>query len=127
MSRPGEGMAECRVADGRLVCARTRMAKTFRQRLRGLLGHRELAADEGMLITPCRDVHTLGMRFTIDVVMLDSQMCIRRLHRGLRPWRLALGGKGVHCVLELPEGAIARHRLENGEKLTLHQRGAEND
>lgn len=44
------------------------------------------------------------MRFTIDVVFLDRSQRVTRVHRGLRPWRWALGGNSARAALELAEG-----------------------
>ena len=72
--------------------------------MRGLRGLPRLAQDEGLLLEHCRSVHTFGMRFAIDAVVLDRRrrvitvvrMVPRRL---LRPRR-----KGRH-VLEVAAGA----------------------
>ena len=55
------------------------VAETHWSRLRGLLGTSEgdFRNGSGLWIRPCRGVHTLAMRFPIDVVYLD-----RAGHRG---------------------------------------------
>jgi len=45
--------------------------KTLRERARGLLGRSELEPNEGLLLERSRSVHTFGMRFPIDAVLLD--------------------------------------------------------
>ena len=47
-------------------------------RLKGFLGRRGLAPGEGLLIVPAGSIHTLFMRFPIDVVFLD-QLCGLRI------------------------------------------------
>ncbi len=42
-------------------------------RMRGLLGRKSLGPDTAMVIDPCSSIHTLGMRFAIDVLFLDSK------------------------------------------------------
>ena len=51
------------------VLAAAEVAVTRRQRRRGLTGRGEL--DGVMVIRPCRQVHTFGMRFAIDVAFCD--------------------------------------------------------
>ena len=42
-------------------------------RLRGLLGKARLRSDEAMWVVPSHGVHTIGLRFPIDVIYLDAQ------------------------------------------------------
>ncbi len=104
--------------DGDVVCARCLLADTPWTRLRGLLGRRALAEEEGLLIRPAGSVHTLFMLFPIDVVFLDRGNTIVKIVERLRPWRIA-GARRAKRTLELPAGAAARHGLALGEPLVL--------
>ena len=74
-----------------------------RERVRGLLGRGSLSAGEGLLLRRCRSVHTVGMRFPIDVVLLDAaDRAVRILT--VPPGRLVLPRPGVRHVLEAPAG-----------------------
>ena len=66
------------------------LADTHWSRLRGLLGASgsDFRDGRGFWITPCRGVHTLAMRFAIDVVYLDREGTVVHLERSLPPWRL---------------------------------------
>jgi hypothetical protein len=103
---------------GEVVCGRCFVADTAWTRLRGLLGRRHLAEDEGLLIRPAGSVHTFFMRFTIDVVFLDDDGTVVKLVPGLRPWRLAAARRAKR-TLELASGAAARASLAPGERLLL--------
>ena len=91
-------------------------AHRFMARLRGLLGRPRLCADEGLLLSPCRQVHTFGMRYALDVVYLDKQGLIVKCVPGLAPNRVA-GAKRAHHTLELASGTIARQGLAVGDRL----------
>ena len=104
-------------ADGRTVCTAA-IADNPLTRLRGLLGRPSLPAGEGLLIRPAPSIHTLFMRFAIDVVFLDAELRVLGVEEGLRPWRAA-GCRGARAVLELPAGAAARAGVGEGEQLTL--------
>jgi uncharacterized membrane protein (UPF0127 family) len=65
-----------------------RTSKTL-ERLCGLLGRRPLRAGEGLLIDPCRSIHTLGMRYAIDVIYLDREWRVAKLVHTMKPWRLS--------------------------------------
>jgi len=65
-----------------------RTASTFLSRLVGLLGTAAIAEGEGLWIVPCRGVHTLGMRYPIDVAFLDARGVVVGILEGLPPNRV---------------------------------------
>ena len=65
---------ELRTADGRCIAHHVHLACSFRSRCVGLLRHRHMPEQEGLLLVPGGTVHTLGMRVAIDVVFLNRQM-----------------------------------------------------
>ncbi|WP_432382445.1 DUF192 domain-containing protein [Duganella sp. P38] len=91
------------------------IARSFRQRLLGLLGRRALAPDEALLLLPCSNIHTAWMRFAIDVVFLDREGTILSVSPDVRPWRTAATWH-AHSCLELASGAAARHGLAPGQR-----------
>jgi uncharacterized membrane protein (UPF0127 family) len=76
-----------------------RVARSPRARLLGLALLGELPAGTALLIPGCGSVHTIGMRFSIDVLFLDGAGRPLREVRGLRPWRVA-SCRGAAAVLE---------------------------
>ena len=101
------------------IAGRVRTADTMGARMKGLLGRSGLEADEGLWIVPCNSIHMFFMRFAIDVVFLDREHRVVRVHEAVQPWRMARGGKGAHSVLELPSGTAAFFNLRVGDRLTL--------
>ncbi|MGH2956731.1 MAG: DUF192 domain-containing protein [Solirubrobacterales bacterium] len=77
------------------------VATTRRARLLGLALLDRAEAGEGLLIPDCCSVHTLGMRFRLDLVFLDQAGRVIELRRSVPPRRLARSG-GASSVLELP-------------------------
>ncbi len=94
-----------------------KLATSFFTRLRGLLGRREFLLGEGLLIEPCNWVHTLGMRFPIDVLFLDKEHLVVAIER-LKPNQFGTPQR-CHCVLELPWGTIGASGTEIGDRLKL--------
>ena len=88
----------------------------FIERLRGLLGSKQLASDEALLIAPCSSVHTFGMRFAIDVLFLDKQYFILKTVSSLKPWRFA-GAAGCSMVVEMAENSIESLNISAGQQL----------
>ena len=80
---------------------RAEVAKTFLQRLKGLMGRKCLPPGEGMLILKCNAIHTCFMRFAIDATFLDCDDNVVKVVRNIRPWRLFVwGGWRAVKVLE---------------------------
>jgi uncharacterized protein len=104
--------------DGVVVCDSCGIAATFRTRLRGLLGRRELAPGEGLLIRPTNSIHTFFMRFAIDVVFLDRSGVVVKLVSNLRPWRVAFAPRG-RDALELGAGEADARGIRLGDRLAV--------
>lgn len=100
-----------------------RVARTFWERSRGLLGRASLRNCEGLILDPCNVVHTLGMRFPIDVVFLaradggGTAYRVLAVRDAVAPWRPWVGRRRAQAVLELPAGAARRMGLRPGVRV----------
>ncbi|MES2222300.1 MAG: DUF192 domain-containing protein [Acidobacteriota bacterium] len=101
---------------GTVVGERVGTADSGGARRKGLLGRDGLAAGEGLWIVPCESVHTVGMRFAIDLVYVDRKMRVRKVRSGVPPWRMS-ACFSAHSVIELADGAIRASRTECGDEL----------
>ena len=81
--------------------------RTFWQRLRGLLGQPAPAQGEAVWLKPCRQVHTWGMAYAIDVVHLDESGRVLAVQT-LPPWRLGTYVAQSRSILELRAGEAER-------------------
>jgi uncharacterized protein len=95
---------------------RVRIADRFVSRALGLLVGPALGPQEALLIAPCSSIHTIGMRYAIDVAFLDRRARILRLFPAVRAWRIR-AAPGAAAVRELAAGAAARHGLAPGGAL----------
>lgn len=77
------------------------MATTPLARLLGLAGLSRSRAGTGLLIPGCRSVHTIGMRFALDLVFLDGASRPLTTRAAVSPMRLARERR-ARAVLELP-------------------------
>lgn len=101
--------------DGR-VLASLEIAASRRDRARGLLGREGI---EGALLLPSvRSVHTLGMRFPLDVAFCDAEMRVLRVVR-LRPQRVSRPVWHARCAIEAEAGAFERWELRPGDQLEI--------
>ena len=65
---------------------------------------------------PARSVHSIGMRFPIDVAWLDDDLTVLRTVRLARN-RMTRPVLRAHSVLEAEAGAFARWSLQVGDQL----------
>lgn len=80
---------------------RAEVARTFWQRVIGLMGRKSMPEGEGLLILKCNSIHTCFMRFAIDATFLDRDDNVVKVVRNIRPWRLWVwGGRRAAKVLE---------------------------
>jgi len=97
------------------------VAGTSLSRLLGLLGKRRLEPSTGLLIIPSQAIHTVAMRFAIDVVFLDRNWRVIYMRAAMVPFRVT----GVHWkaryVLELPAGVIAQTSTAIGDQLSIEE------
>jgi uncharacterized membrane protein (UPF0127 family) len=103
------------------LATRLAVAETHWSRLRGLLGASEgdFRNGSGLWIRPCRGVHTLAMRFCIDVVYLDRDGVIVHLEPSLQPWRFAPVRLQAASVLELPQNTVASTGTALGDRIEM--------
>ncbi len=94
------------------------VAGTSAARRRGLLARDELALGEGLWIVPCEAVHTIGMRFAIDIVFINRKRKVLKVRHAVPRWRFA-GCLRAHSVLELPAGVCDATRTARGDELQL--------
>ena len=98
------------------VLASLEVASSRRARRRGLLGRDGI--DGALLLRPCRSVHTVGMRFPIDVAYCDAHMTVLKVARMGR-FRMGVPVPRSHCVIEAEAGTFARWRLRPGDQLDV--------
>ena len=98
--------------------ASLRVADSLGVRTRGLVGRDGL--EGAILLRPARSVHTLGMRFPIDVAHLDDDLTVLRTTRmdGLRVGRPV---RRARAVLEAEAGSFERWGLAVGDVLEVRE------
>jgi len=96
-------------------------------RLRGLLGRAGLGKGEGLLLDGTIGIHTVGMRFAIDVLFLDKDGRVLYLIHALKPFRFSPIVKRSAMVLELAVGILRATKTQIGDELeiTLKEQGKE--
>ena len=103
------------VRDGE-VLATLEVAESTGARMRGLLGRDSI--DGALLLQPAKSVHTLGMRFPIDVAFVDREYVVVRTV-SMRPWRVGRMVMKAHAVIEAEAGTFARWDLKPGDHVEV--------
>jgi uncharacterized membrane protein (UPF0127 family) len=106
------------------IAARAGVADRFWHRARGLLARPPLAAGEGLILRPCRAVHTWGMSYPIDVAFLDRSGRVVASYEGVAPNRRTAWHAGADCALELPAGSLARAAVTVGDRISWEEASA---
>jgi uncharacterized membrane protein (UPF0127 family) len=102
---------------GAVLAERASRTTTVLARMRGLLGRSHLSAGEGLHLAPCKAIHTLFMRFPIDVLFLSPDDSVVRALHWLPPWCVIRMHRGALSVLELPAGTLARTSTQAGHRI----------
>src|SRR5579875_1765769 len=103
------------------IGSRIGLADTSLSRLFGLLGKRGLEPGCGILIRPSSGVHTFWMRFSIDVVALDSNLRVLKIWSRLPPWRVTSVSTKIKSMLELAPGQIEACGIAPGDQLAISE------
>ena len=108
-------------ARGRVLGARIGVADWWWLRLRGLGGRAYLAPGEGLLLKPCRAVHMMGMKFSLDVAFLDAGNRVIARYDRLAPGARTRWHRAARAALELPAGTLQETGTTDGDLVEYHE------
>lgn len=89
-------------------------AKNWKDKTIGLIGTKK---PQSLLLRTHFGIHTFGMRYPIDVLILNSQNKVVALKENLKPNRMFLWNPHYDNVLELPKGTINKSKTQLGDHL----------
>jgi len=104
---------------GTTLVDRGKVADNVWTRFKGLIGVRDLPQGDGLAIIPCSGVHCMFMSIPIDVVYVSRDHRVAALDPNMKPWSVGRMHRGVHYVIELPAGTIARSGTQVGDQLRV--------
>jgi len=82
----------------------------------GLIGKKR---PQSIVVRTRFGIHTFGLRFPIDVIVLNSKNEVIRQKEHLYPLKVFFWNPKYNLVLELPDGILKRTRTTLGDKLTF--------
>ena len=89
---------------GEALATEAEWARSFFQRLRGLIGRQSLLPGQALIIEPGPQVHTFGMRHPLDVVFCSRSWRVLSVAR-LEPRSVSRFVRGARYAIELPAGS----------------------
>lgn len=92
------------------------VAASVAARSRGLLGRSGIAG--ALLLRPAMSVHTLGMRFALDVAYCDAELVVVDIAT-MVPWRFGRPRLRARSIIEAEAGTFNRWKLEPGDHLEI--------
>ena len=101
------------------LATKIRKADNFVTRLVGLLKRSTLGPEEALWLMPSKGIHTIGMKFPIDVIFLDKNNIVFGIASGMVPYRISGIQLRGYSVLELPNGTIKKSQTEVGDQLEI--------
>jgi len=103
------------VAEDKVV-ASLEVAASRADRRRGLLGRDGI--EGAMILSPARSVHTVRMRFPIDVAHVDAEMVVISVVT-MAPWRVGRWRRRSRHVIEAEAGSLRRWGIETGVQIEV--------
>jgi uncharacterized protein len=95
------------------------VADTFFLRLKGLLGRSSLPSGRGIIIKPANSIHTIGMKFAIDVIYVDRHGTILKIVENMPPGKIGHPVAGCSYVIETEAGETSIKASSVGDKLNV--------
>jgi uncharacterized membrane protein (UPF0127 family) len=104
---------------GKYIASNVVEADTIFKRVKGLLGRDSLPLGEALWLRPCKSVHTIGMKFPIDILFLAKDNEVVGVQENIPPNRFSAFVFKAAGVLELPADAISESGTKVGDLLEI--------
>ena len=110
-------MRAINVSKGYVLSVGVVAVESLWDRMKGLIGRDYLEKGESLWIRPCNSVHTLGMKFPIDVLFLDFENRVVGVSERISPNRISKFVFKAKSVLELPAGTLSATVTKVGDRV----------
>ena len=121
---PPDGFARVfNTTRGTSLASEAGFALSRRARRRGLIGRREMGRGEALVFPRCRQVHSFGMLFAVDVLFIDRHGTVVKACHDLPPRSVSPVAWRARAAIELPAGTLARTRTDERDNVEIIARG----
>lgn len=107
------------VTKNTVIAENADVASTLWTRIKGLLGRTSLTPGEALIITKCRSIHMLFMKFAIDAIFVDRHHRVVHVTGNIRPFQLSAYVPRADFVIECAPGTIGTTKTALGDQLEL--------
>ena len=104
---------------GTVLAENAKKADTVFSRLKGLLGRHSIDSEEALIITHCRSIHMVFMKFPIDVVFVDRNDKVIGLVENIKPFQMSPYFFCSSAAIELPAGKIKKSCSQKGDAVEI--------
>ncbi|MBZ0185913.1 MAG: DUF192 domain-containing protein [Candidatus Obscuribacterales bacterium] len=101
------------------IAETVKRADNFFTRFKGLLGTKSLPVGQGLLLSPCKQIHMIGMKYAIDAVFVDTDLKVVAVIHSIGPGQISPLIKTARSCLELPAGIAIETETVVGDQLEL--------
>ncbi len=98
------------------VLATVEIADTWATRARGVLGRDSI--DGALVLQPARSVHTIGVRFDLDVAYCDADLNVLEVVT-MKPNRVGVPRRRARVIIEANARSFERWNISAGDRLEL--------
>ncbi len=105
--------------NNQFICENAIWAKSFLTRMIGLLNKNNFDSFDGLLLSPCSQVHSILMKYSFDAVYLNKNYEIITFYKSVEKNKILPYNSVVKHILELPAGTIELKKMEIGDVLRV--------
>lgn len=99
-----------------MIVLSVQVLSSFLEKSRGLIG---APKPYPVLFKTRWGIHTFGVRFPLDIVILDKHNQVKKIAKSLGPNQLFFWLPYYDTVIELPAGAVQKYNIAIGKTITL--------
>ncbi len=91
-------------------------ADTVTKKVKGLIGDKNPKA---LYFETRWGIHTFGVKFPLDIIILDSEWKVKKIFENLKPYRIFFWNPTYFRVLELPQGTLEKSKISLDDVLAI--------
>lgn len=103
---------------GVVICENVIKATSRKDKSKGLIG---TSGTQGLLLETRWGIHTFGMGFFIDVIILNNKNIVVKIKKNLKPSKIFLWNPRHNRVIEIPSHLMKNATVEKEDELKFQQ------
>ncbi len=91
-------------------------ADTITKKINGLIGKNN---PQALYLETRWGIHTFGVKFPLDIIILDSKWRVKKIHESLKPMKIFFWNPIYFRVLELPQDTLKNSKVSLDDVLII--------